>query len=506
MKLMEKNCWMRFFFAILSILSGIIIFNNAFFSHLDYVTKKIYPLPAIEAFLIAAFLVYGITVCPVQDKKPSFKIPVWVILAVFFLYQAWVAFQIMFITDSWDSGSIFMTVIRLTDPYGGFVDTDYFSHYTYNDGIFLVEYAVVSLMRITGFYSEPKALYALMVIQCLCSTAVAALIYDVLRRLHDKAMGRIGLYVYIFWFGLIGWQTVVYNDLMSIVFPVLAYDIYLSLTRTKKDILKWAAIFVVVFLGYKIKPTVLLILIAIGMTELFYFITNFKECCKRTGYALCVIATAAAVFTGGSRLFDAAFLLTPVTINKELNTGPLHMLMMGVNSENDGCFVFSDVAYSFSFEDKNERTQAQLAMIEKRLSEYTPATFLAFLSKKALVVFNDGTFAWGEEARFYEIQYTKGVIPSFYKELYYKDGSFFFIKQYLYQLLWYMTLILLLFCVKQRCDRKTLVLSLSVTGLFVFDMLFEARARYLIVYVPVIMVLAIHNGIIMAKKSVFENG
>ena len=494
-----KESLIRLFYLILTVASGIIIFNNAFFFHVDYAAKKEYPLPAIEAVLISILIIIAIikNVGPNDFSKGRF--PIAVTLVLFFLYQIWVSKNILFLGTVWDSGTILQNVLLISNGRLDFADIDYFSHYTYNDGLFLLEYIVAVIMRTLGHTDKISVLYTLTVIQSLASTVVAWLIYDILKKLHDESAGRLGLMVYILWFGLIGWQVVAYNDLTSFVFPIAAYDLYLRIDRTRPEPGKWTAIFILVLCGYKIKPTVLIVLIAIGMCEALHLITK-KITLKRLRSYLSGVVMMAAVFILGSLIFSWLITLTPIRINKELNTGPLHMFMMGMNSENDGCFVISDVTYSFSYPTKKERTEAQFARINERFSNYTPGEFISFLSRKALVVFNDGTFAWGEESGFYNAQYTKGPLARLYKTFYYKSGSMFFIRQYIYQILWYMTLLLLTLTVKQRRHDKTFVLALSVTGIFIFDMLFEARARYLIVYVPIIMVLALHNLVTLMEN------
>ncbi len=486
----QKKSLLKVFYYILSVAAGIIILNNVFMSGVTYVTKKEFFLPAIETMAIALLLVFALVHKRFRVSVP--RIPIVVILAIFFAYQILVSESIMFLTATWDAGTVLDNVILIERGLYDAAYMDYFSHYTYNDGIFLLEYCLAVLMDNLGILTQFNMILAMIVVQSAASTAVAWLIYDVLKMLHDRQTGYLGLLVYILWFGLIGWQTVVYNDMTAIIFPIGAYDLYLRRDTTKWDYTKWIGIFILVFLGYKIKPTALIILIAIGMSEGFHFLTDGERSQRHRYEFFGTVLSAVAVFAMGSSIFAATLDATPLKINEELNTGPLHMLMMGMNDENDGCFVYSDVTYSFSFETKEERTEAQLLRIKSRFENYTPQRFLSLLSKKALVVFNDGSFAWGEEAGFYDRKYTHGPLSDFFKNIYYNDGSIFPVKLNIWQLLWYMTLILLFLVFRLRYEKNTLVLTLAVTGIFVFDMLFEARARYLIVYVPVIMVLAIH--------------
>ena len=485
----KKDKWLAVFYYILSLAAGLIIINNVLMSHTDYVVKKEFFMPALETFAIALLVIFALV-----HNRFSFvtlRIPVPVILIVFFLYQVFVSHNIMFLTATWDAGTVIDNVILIERGLTESAYVDYFSHYTYNDGIFLLEFIVAWILDRIGGLTQYSLIFAMIILQSAASTAVAGFIHDILKRLHNESVGNFGLLLYILWFGLIGWQTVVYNDMTSIIFPIAAYDLYLRRDTTKWDYPRWMGIFLLVFLGYKIKPTVLIILIAIGICETFHIF--LKKGDRESRYRFISTAMSAiAVFMLGNVIFSSAVNATPITINEELNTGPLHMFMMGMNDANDGCFVYTDVTYSFSYETKKERTQAQLLRIKSRFENYTPERFLTFLSKKALVVFNDGSFAWGGEAGFFDRKYTRGALSDFYKNIYYDLGTVFPLKLNVFQLLWYITLLLVFLVHRLRVDKNTLILCLAVTGIFVFDMLFEARARYLIVYVPMIMVLAIH--------------
>ena len=116
------------------------------------------------------------------------------------------------------------------------------------------------------------------------------------------------------------------------------------------------------------------------------------------------------------------------------------------------------------------------------------------MAKKALVVFNDGTYAWGEEADFYGTSYHgDGVLHRFYDSLYRTDGRWYGVKKYPAQIIWYGLLLLCFFTGFLKEKKTPLPLVAALIGIMVFDMLFEARARYLLVYAPVFILTGLLN-------------
>ena len=121
------------------------------------------------------------------------------------------------------------------------------------------------------------------------------------------------------------------------------------------------------------------------------------------------------------------------------------------------------------------------------------------MQKKALSIFNDGTFAWGFEGGFYrEVFPTDNKLSLFLRSFVYNGdyemevGNHYHIIKTTQQTIW--TACLLLMVIKAILSRKNdkddySVMYLSLLGLFLFEMLFEARARYLYTYVPIFIMV-----------------
>ena len=498
------NTLYAFSAVLLTILAAAVIFDIAFFSHGEYLAKKEFVIPAFGMFCLAALLIWMGGKCHRAFSDRKLRFPMALALVVFFIYQIFVAQKILFLSTSWDTYRVLHNVyLGVTGDIVG-MDMDYFSYFPNNRGIFLLEYMVCKGISLVAPLTMERALFALVILQSALSTATAYFLYDLLLHFADELLALLGFFLYVITLGLSGWQVVVYTDMIAILFPILMFWLYTKKEEWKHPGMAWPLIFVCGYGGYLIKPTVLIMLIALCGTEFFRMAEHFltekgkqgsvveKEPSAKARLSALAVSVAAVVFL--HLAFTGLLGATPLVQDPEKNTGVWHMLMMGLNDENDGAISVSDVAFSQSFPDRVSRTAAQKERIAVRLSSYGVPGFVKFMAKKALVVFNDGTYAWGEEADFYGTSYHgDGVLHRFYDSLYRTDGRWYGVKKYPAQIIWYGLLLLCFFTGFLKEKKTPLPLVAALIGIMVFDMLFEARARYLLVYAPVFILTGLLN-------------
>ena len=181
-------------------------------------------------------------------------------------------------------------------------------------------------------------------------------------------------------------------------------------------------------------------------------------------------------------------------LDREQNIGMLHFVMMGLNQETNGVYSDADVVFSSVIRSSEERKQAQIGEIKRRLDSMSADDMLSHLKKKTLTNYADGTFAWGCEGGFYQewIEDKDERLSPFLKSLIDTQGEWYSVTQSGFQSIW---LILLLGCVlcgvadwNQENDIWR-VMMLSLVGLTVVELILEARARYLYIYAPFYVML-----------------
>lgn len=170
-----------------------------------------------------------------------------------------------------------------------------------------------------------------------------------------------------------------------------------------------------------------------------------------------------------------------------------HFLMMGNNEEGGGLYVGDDVAYSKSFATPQERKKANIQRTFERMKDMGIAGYLRFLAKKMLTVYNDGTYAWGGEGNFFMVVFPQpdNHIAVFLRNIYYADHKYYDIYVTVMQSIWVFVLgAAAVSGLGKENRQEIIVLMLSIAGLTLFEVLFEARARYLYTYAPVFCILA----------------
>lgn len=166
--------------------------------------------------------------------------------------------------------------------------------------------------------------------------------------------------------------------------------------------------------------------------------------------------------------------------------------MMGWNDEFGGVYANKDVWFSKSFDTNAERRKANIETFKSRIKEMGASGIKDLAIKKTLTNYNDGTFAYGQEGKFFLDEHETGN-KSFRKllnKIYKPSGKYYSTFQIVMQIVWIGTLIFNILAINRENDEKIYAMQLSIIGLTVFETLFEARARYLFAYVPIYIILA----------------
>lgn len=177
--------------------------------------------------------------------------------------------------------------------------------------------------------------------------------------------------------------------------------------------------------------------------------------------------------------------------------------MMGMNPSSKGGFSADDVYFSAEQPDREARAREDIEVARDRIGAMGPLGFIGQLLNKAMTNLNDGTFAWSLEGEFFSHAVMEGEDPlgGFSKSLYYEGGANWSVWRTYEQGVW---ITVLVFCplvvglVRQRgrvdaARRRRSVaiatVALSLLMLLAFELLFEARARYLYSSAPLFIMM-----------------
>lgn len=472
-----------------------------FFPVTEFVGKREFLLPQWAMMLLGAGVLSAAIwlAARVHGRKARHHGPVQVVfwLGLFFVQLAYCYFS--YFLTGWDAGMM-LEYAHWIGVFGiGEVNNFYYSMYPNN---VLITMIFAGIMRVFRFFvgGEPgieRCAFAVIAVQCLINMLTGVLCQSIARRwTKSEAFSWIVVGTYILFVGLSPWLMVPYTDSFSLMIPVLVLWLYQRWGDGKTAV--WIGIGLLSGIGYLIKPQTVIVTIAVVMLEGAKLITQrrWKGLALHFGGML----LSAALMVGP--FFNAVVKESGFELDEQLNIGVLHYVMMGLNQETNGGFSAEDGNIALTSLDKVGRTEIQLQEIRRRLEAFGPQGLLEHLKKKTLTNYADGTFAWGIEGQFFKrlIEDKHPVISPLLKQWIYpdEDGNFPGFATFM-QCIWLALLLGGLVSPTAYGAMKRdaaqygllLVMMLSVVGLTAFELIFEARARYLFAYAPVYLLLGI---------------
>lgn len=322
--------------------------------------------------------------------------------------------------------------------------------------------------------------WRLIIISCICVSLsvwmVAQLAYD----FGGMELGVLFLAIAIPLIGLSPWVMVPYSDTLGMLFVSATVFSWCRLQGLKR----WFLCAFIGVLGYSVKPTVLFALAScIAVSLIVESKSEFGVFAKRI-----------LIFTGGAVLALCVVVcikaVPDIDIDESMQMEPLHFLMMGFNLKDGGSYSESDWLYSESFSDPHDRLKGQLDLWSHRVEEAGPGGIAKLFIKKSFSNFGSGDFSWGCEGGFFRtIHGESGSLKAFYgipQSTGEAGNSSACPWSGFVQVIWFFTLIgvAILLIGVQKVPVRFLAILAMLAALCAFLLLFECRARYLILYAP----------------------
>lgn len=508
MKKIQENQYYRFFeillaILIIGILSILILIDNRF-SYVYQTHCIVSNLVIAGLFMLLLLINYilrkkGIVSFWAKRKNPllensrtkQLEIKLerrnFLLLAlILFGIQLIVAWQIYFKTG-WDCGQLVTMAQQVAFHNADIGDNVYFSLYPNNVLLVAVFAAILRFTRFLGFEAD---YFPLVIVGCFLVNAAGFFMMDCIKKVTDKLFIALSAWViFMILAGLSPWISIPYSDTYSIIFPIFCVWLYVYKTEKNKYWV-WAVIGFCATIGSFVKPTVLLTLIAIFITEICKFIggtekSKIKNVIKSGSLFLMVMLVGIVLATGVN---EVAKYKLHCNLDKEKAVTPMHYLMMGLNYKTGGTYDQWDVNYSAATPTKAARNEKAFYEAKARVMQMGLSGTGRHFTRKLLTNFNDGVFAWGNEGEFYwNIPERKNGLAKVLRNYYYESGTLYPVFQLVGQTAWMLVLCCMAgLMIKSRKKATQLqgVTALSILAICCFVMLFEARARYLFLYIP----------------------
>ena len=440
--------------------------------------------PIISNLILGIIIVFPIILLLGLIKKDmsnkTYKKVLIILSIVVFILQIIILRCTYFYTD-WDVKTI-REIISNNDFYHNYYLTKYPNTLFYV--AFLKLYNILPIIN--------KYYFPLLVFNALLVNITGIVTSLTIRRFTNNTKALIGYIILIPLVLLSPWINIVYSDTLAILFPILIIYIYTKENKKDKD---YFFIGFLTILGYFIKPTVFIIFIGIIILSVIKLFN--KELNINLEKALILVLGLVSSFV---LCKTSIFLVHFVPYPNTNSFGVIHYLAMGQNNEYYGLFNEQDVFDSDKYGRKYDINKALDRIKERSIKDH-----FNFLEVKTLLNYNDGTFAWGYEGEkfYYKILSDNSKLSMTLRNYFYKDWKYNYIFKVLVQTIWILVLSLSFILGVKDKDNKHAIIYLSIIGITLFLLIFEARARYLYCYAPIFVLASILglDSIMIQKKK-----
>ena len=403
----------------------------------------------------------------------------------------------------------------------------YYSRYANN--LFLT-YIFLNVYKIGEVIGIQNGYFLLLFIQSIMFSVGGFLIYkiaDIYFKEKYKIYSICTWIIYMLIVGLSPHIVLTYSDGIGMFLSLILTYIIFKLEDKDKLLQKSSIsriILILLFtnlsvLGYYIKPQIIIISIAyviikiVHISYLTYMVIKNKNEDRENGrrvrkerikkeiiyyiiLSILIIITGCIIYTYIRKANNSM----GINVDKEKRFNITHYAMLGWNTESKGVFTIKDENFSGKYEKLKDREKANIEELKKRISEMGIGGVINQIARKTLTNYNDGTFSGVATFVYirdeYRISGLDNNLSEFLKNVYYERGKYNQIYTQIMQCLWISILIFNMFSYNDSKSRKIAIIILALIGLFLFETIFEARSRYIFVYVP----LYIFAGVIGIKN------
>ena len=460
----------------------------------------------ILGVVIYALLLGAVYVVVHKGKIQKYLPRIMIVISLMFTGVLFVMGYHYCFRTGWDVSQILNTVEGIVYDQPDKVAHWYYSLYPNN---ILLTAIYTAIYRIGAWIGVSNGYYLLLFLQSGIFAWTGYLVYRIAEMYFGKEKMTYTMLVWTVYMGMVGvspWVVIPYSDTSSLFMVALCIFLYFKLCKEGITYLRLFALILCGMLGFYIKPQAFIIVIAIALILL---VTSFKQMVTQYKYTIKCIGIIAAAFVCVWGIVQGATAFCGLEIVNEEKYGITHFFMMGLNRDSFGTISNEDVHISSSFYTYEERCKGNIEEAIRRIEKMGISGLADLAVGKTLVNYNDGTFGWGVEGNFYAELYENGndFLRYFLRGFYYEDLNHYYMFAVWMQMLWMGTLLLSVFATKQVQDKRVAVLLLAIVGLTIFELVFEARARYLFAYAPVYILLAVIGlqGLVSMCKKIKGN-
>lgn len=469
MKKVTNNIF-KFIYKFLLIFT-IIIFSIALFGGIFFYENRSFdrfnPIPIVIGIIIYIFLIFKIIkfISKLNEKQKKY-ITIGLIV-VHFLLLLISAFLISSIPQV-DLIHILKGINSLNSTNTLF-NSEYFSVYPNNQFLLLMLYNLQKLSPANG-----EVIFK--IFSSLCITIAAIFTYKSIKKVFDQDKALTSLIIWVTSPIFYLYVSYYYTDILMLPFASILFYLIILLkdeTSQKKSLIYSLLVGIIAIIGYKIRAVSIFLLIA-------YFVylvltKNFKNIIKQF---IPIILTAGLTIISIS-IWDNQVFNNNIDKDKEF---PLtHWIMMGLNPENDGYYNQDDYDLSFRAQNKEERTKLNIEVIKSRLSSTTPLQMLKLFNTKINTIWAKGDYSY---------QKYLALVDNYNYSYHYLLEDKNIILNYALQIIKLSILVLSIFAlIALYKTKKISIIAIALFGASLFYLIWEVCPRYGLSFLPWLIIL-----------------
>ncbi len=406
------------------------------------------------------------------------------------------------LTSGWDPQTMYQSSANFTESVKPYPDTtgylELFSNTLGIVGLLNILHEIASLVHVSDFIDF------IIVGNVLAMNAAFLLLYLCARRIGGNRAALLAIFFGLFFITFSLWSQTFYSDTIGLLFPIASLYLILRLMDSRKLMgrILWSVLLGLCGgIGYLVKPTTIfvlvafLVLVAVPFLHFHRIHKNFAVFRPMLLVLPIILLVTIAVTIGGQKVLAKSMDLT-------LNTMPAsHFAMMGLSedcSQNEcryGAWNLPDALALNQFKSIPVYEDYTVDTINSRLSNYGVDGYPIFLSKKGAWILGDGTFyAYHEGTGAQAPLLHRSSFNRTVQTIMHPTGAAFSVSRNILQVAWIAVLLASLTPISLKRPGQSLrtltLIRLSLLGLLAFLLLFEARSRYLYLYVPLFILLA----------------
>lgn len=468
------NILLKIFACVFTIVSLYLLFINitSNYGRLFPMNKLIVVLGAI--IILAILLILKHIFDRLDDKKLIkisilFGIILLILQVIFVIYCR--------VKPSWDFGVIFYDAHRIANSVFELPEY-YYNFYPNNIGALLM---YTALFKCISLFTTNEIVYLIVgsIFNIIMIDGALMLTYILVKKVFNLKMATLFSFLCIFIIPLFAYSPILYTDTTTMIFPVAILLFLYNYNESKSYDEIWNLIGIGVFgaLGVILKTNIIIVVVAI-----IIYILCTNKIIKGLVSNLIILISFLVIFSGYKAI---ASYVMPIKYS-EAGLPMTHWIMMGLKG--DGGYNKEDVDFTSSFKDKEKAKKANIEEIENRLRDYGFKGYLEFLDKKIKFTWNDGTYYSINKLCRQPLEDNK-VEEYVIGE---KNNIIIYIAQMSNLALIALIFISSIAAFKYRDKHKIVqCVQIAIFGVFLFLVIWEARSRYLVCILPMMMFAAI---------------